>query len=405
MSIRESMTPSNCLPEDGYAGTLIARVELPGANGGPTVAMIREDGVYDIMSVATTVTALMELDNPAVSVKSAALGPKLGDLADLLVNAVANGRDTSKPYLLAPCDLQALKAAGVTFAASMLERVIEERAKGDPQRAVEIRKEINQSIGVDLSEIVPGSVGAQRLKDELTERDLWSQYLEVAIGPDAEVFTKSQPLSGVGPGADVGLHPRSTWNNPEPEVAVIVNSNGDIKGATLGNDVNLRDFEGRSALLLSKAKDNNASCGVGPFIRLFDDTYSLDDLRKCDLSMEVTGEDGYVLQGASSMSQISRDPADIVEQTIGRVHQYPDGFVLMLGTMFAPTEDRDTPGEGFTHKIGDIVSISTPSLGRLINRVDTSDKCEPWTFGIKAFMENLAYHKQKRTYEVIHCCV
>ncbi|MEZ7865722.1 MAG: fumarylacetoacetate hydrolase family protein [Rhodospirillales bacterium] len=390
MSIRERMTPSNCLPEDGYAGTLITRVELPGANGGPTVAMIREDGVYDIMSVATTVTALMELDNPAASVKSATLGPKLGDLADLLVNAVANGRDTSKPYLLAPCDLQALKAAGVTFAASMLERVIEERAKGDPQRAVEIRKEINQSIGVDLSEIVPGSDGAQRLKDELIERDLWSQYLEVAIGPDAEVFTKSQPLSGVGPGADVGLHPRSTWNNPEPEVAVIVNSNGDIKGATLGNDVNLRDFEGRSALLLSKAKDNNASCGVGPFIRLFDDTYSLDDLRKCDLSMEVTGEDGYVLQGASSMSQISRDPADIVEQTIGRVHQYPDGFVLMLGTMFAPTEDRDTPGEGFTHKIGDIVSISTPSLGRLINRVDTSDKCEPWTFGIKAFMENLA---------------
>ena len=390
MSIRERMTPSNCLPEDGYAGTLITRVELPGANGGPTVAMIREDGVYDIMSVATTVTALMELDNPAASVKSATLGPKLGDLADLLVNAVANGRDTSKPYLLAPCDLQALKAAGVTFAASMLERVIEERAKGDPQRAVEIRKEINQSMGVDLSEIVPGSDGAQRLKDELIERDLWSQYLEVAIGPDAEVFTKSQPLSGVGPGADVGLHPRSTWNNPEPEVAVIVNSNGDIKGATLGNDVNLRDFEGRSALLLSKAKDNNASCGVGPFIRLFDDTYSLDDLRKCDLSMEVTGEDGYVLQGASSMSQISRDPADIVEQTIGRVHQYPDGFVLMLGTMFAPTEDRDTPGEGFTHKIGDIVSISTPSLGRLINRVDTSDKCEPWTFGIKAFMENLA---------------
>ena len=390
MSIRDRMTPSNCLPEDGYAGTLITRVELPGANGGPTVAVIREDGVYDIMSVATTVTALMELDDPAASVKSATLGPKLGDLADLLVNAVANGRDTSKPYLLAPCDLQALKAAGVTFAASMLERVIEERAKGDPQRAVEIRKEINQSIGVDLSEIVPGSDESQRLKDELIERDLWSQYLEVAIGPDAEVFTKSQPLSGIGPGADVGLHPRSTWNNPEPEVAVIVNGNGDIKGATLGNDVNLRDFEGRSALLLSKAKDNNASCGVGPFIRLFDDTYSLDDLRKCDLSMEVTGEDGYVLQGASSMSQISRDPADIVEQTIGRVHQYPDGFVLMLGTMFAPTEDRDTPGEGFTHKIGDIVSISTPSLGCLINRVDTSDKCEPWTFGIKAFMENLA---------------
>lgn len=390
MTLRERMSPENCLPEDGYAGTLITRVWVPGDKGGPVVAVAREDGVYDIMSVATTTCALMELEDPAAAVKSATLGPKLGDLSDLLTNAIADGRDTSKPWLLAPSDLQALKAAGVTFAASMLERVIEERAKGDPQRAVEIRAEINKSIGADLSEIVPGSDEAQKLKEELLERDLWSQYLEVAIGPDAEVFTKSQPMSAVGPGMDVGLHPRSTWNNPEPEVAVCVNSKGVIVGATLGNDVNLRDFEGRSALLLSKAKDNNASCGVGPFIRLFDETYSLDDLRASELSMEVVGEDGFVLQGASSMSQISRDPADIVDQTIGRVHQYPDGFLLMLGTMFAPTEDRDTPGEGFTHKIGDIVSISTPSLGRLVQRVDTSDKAEPWTFGARALMENLA---------------
>ncbi|NQV99250.1 MAG: fumarylacetoacetate hydrolase family protein [Rhodospirillales bacterium] len=384
------MSPENCLPVDGYAGTLVTRVWMPGDNGGPTVAVVRADGVYDIMAVATTTCALMELADPAAAVSQAPAGARLGSLADLLANSVAEARDPSRPWLLAPSDLQALKAAGVTFAASMLERVIEERAKGDPQRAVEIRKEINQSIGADLSEIVPGSADAQRLKDELLERDLWSQYLEVAIGPDAEVFTKSQPMSAVGPGADVGLHPRSTWNNPEPEVAVCVNSRGDIVGATLANDVNLRDFEGRSALLLSKAKDNNASCGVGPFIRLFDASYSLDDLRACDLSMEVSGEDGFVLQGASSMSQISRDPADIVKQTIGRVHQYPDGFLLMLGTMFAPTEDRDTPGEGFTHKIGDIVSISTPLLGRLVQRVDTSDKAEPWTFGARALMENLA---------------
>lgn len=390
MSIRERMTAENCLPEDGCAGTLITRVWVPGDKGGPTVAVVRADGVYDIMSVATTTSALLELADPAGTVQKATLGPKLGDLAVLLANSVAEGRDASKPYLLAPSDLQALKAAGVTFAASMLERVIEERAKGAPERAVEIRKSINESIGVDLSEIVPGSTEAQQLKDELIERDLWSQYLEVAIGPDAEVFTKSQPMSAVGPGADVGLHPRSTWNNPEPEVAVCVNAKGEIKGATLANDVNLRDFEGRSALLLSKAKDNNASCGVGPFIRLFDATYSLDDLRASELSMEVAGEDGFVLQGASSMSQISRDPADIVNQTIGRVHQYPDGFLLMLGTMFAPTEDRDTPGEGFTHKIGDIVSISTPSLGRLVQRVDNSDVAEPWTFGTRALMENLA---------------
>ncbi len=390
MSICEQMTPTNCLPEDGYAGTLITRVEMPGPNGGPTVAVIRENGVYDIMSLATTVTALMEYENPALAVNNAELVIKLGDLPDLLVNSVADVREKSKPYLLAPCDLQALKAAGVTFAASMLERVIEERAKGDPKQALEIRNSINESIGVNLSEIRPGSDQAQQLKDELVERDLWSQYLEVAIGPDAEVFTKSQPLSGIGPGADVGLHPRSTWNNPEPEVAVIVNSKGKIKGATLANDVNLRDFEGRSALLLSKAKDNNASCSLGPFIRLFDSTYTRDDMRKCDGSMEILGEDGYVLQGASSMSEISRDPVELVEQTVGRIHQYPDGFLLMLGTMFAPTKDRDNLGEGFTHKIGDIVSISTPSLGCLINRVNTSDECEPWTFGIRAFMENLA---------------
>ncbi len=390
MSIHQRMSPENCLPEDRYKGTLITRVWVPGAAAGPVVAVVREAGVFDIMSVATTTCALLEMDDPAAAVKSAVPGSNLGPLSELLANSVAAERDPSKPHLLAPSDLQALKAAGVTFAASMLERVIEERAKGDPQRAVEIRKEINQSIGADLSEIVPGSADAQRLKEELVERDLWSQYLEVAIGPDAEVFTKSQPMSAVGPGADVGLHPRSTWNNPEPEVAVCVNSKGDIKGATLGNDVNLRDFEGRSALLLSKAKDNNASCGIGPFIRLFDETYCLDDLRSCELSMEVAGEDGFVLDGASSMSQISRDPADIVAQTIGRVHQYPDGFLLMLGTMFAPTEDRDTPGEGFTHKIGDIVSISTPSLGRLVQRVDTSDKAEPWTFGTRALMENLA---------------
>ena len=390
MSIRDRMSPENCLPEDGYTGTLITRVWVPGDTPGPVVAVVREEGVFDIMSIATTSCALLEMDDPAAAVKNAELGDNLGSLADLFLNSVADGRDNSKPYLLAASDLQALKAAGVTFAASMLERVIEERAKGDPQRAVEIRKEINQSIGVDLSEIVPGSDEAQRLKEELIERDLWSQYLEVAIGPDAEVFTKSQPMSAVGPGADIGLHPRSTWNNPEPEIVVCVNSKVDIKGATLGYDVNLRDFEGRSALLLSKAKDNNASCGVGPFIRLFDDTYSLDDLRASELSMEVAGEDGYVLQGASSMSQISRDPADIVSQTIGRVHQYPDGFLLMLGTMFAPTEDRDTPGEGFTHKIGDIVSISTPLLGRLVQRVDLSDKAEAWTFGSRALMENLA---------------
>src|SRR5690606_27366505 len=104
---------------------------------------------------------------------------------------------------------------------------------------------------------------------------VWSQYLEVAIGKDAEIFTKTQPMASVGFGAQIGIHPESHWNNPEPEVVLAVARTGKIRGATLGNDVNLRDYEGRSALLLGEAKDQNASCAIGPFIRLFDETFSL----------------------------------------------------------------------------------------------------------------------------------
>jgi fumarylacetoacetate (FAA) hydrolase family protein len=383
-----TLTAKDVLPDDGTSGTLVGRVWLPQA-GGPAVVAVRADGVFDVTAQFPTVSALCEEDDPAKSLR-AVKGERIGDLDGFLRNIPRDRRDRQKPWLLAPVDLHVLKAAGVTFAISMLERVIEERARGNPASADAIRKEVVRLVGDDLSKLKPGSEEAMRLKQVLIEQNAWSQYLEVGIGPDAEVFTKAPVMSSVGTGMDAGLHPKSTWNNPEPEVVLAVSSRGTIVGATLGNDVNLRDFEGRSALLLSKAKDNNASCAIGPLLRLFDDTFSLDDVRKMDVGLTVTGLDGFVLDGHSSIGKISRDPTDLVAQTIGAVHQYPDGFALFLGTMFAPVKDRDTPGEGFTHKRDDIVTIAAPQLGKLTNRMRGSDECEPWTFGLGALMRNLA---------------
>lgn len=371
---------------DDLSGLWLGRVWLPEAEG-PAVVTLRGDRVVDITSkVAPTVRDVCELADPAGHVK-AAEGRDLGAFSDIADNAAG---DAGAIHFLAPCDLQAVKACGVTFARSMVERVIEERAAGDAAAAEAIRARVGALIGDSLRNLRAGSDEAQRVKKALQDEGLWSQYLEVGIGPDAEVFTKSQPMSSVGPGAEVGLHPVSNWNNPEPEIVLAVNSRGDILGATLGNDVNLRDVEGRSALLLGKAKDNNASSAIGPMIRLFDGGFTLDDVRSAELTLTVDGPEGYALTGHSSMSEISRDPAELVSQTIGRHHQYPDGFMLFLGTLFAPTEDRDVPGEGFTHKVGDVVTISAPGLGTLRNTVRLSTECVEWTFGTRALMGNLA---------------
>jgi len=386
-------SPSSFLPDDLDNALLVGRVwRKTEQHEGPCVVAVRGGEVFDITASAPTTADLFERDDAAQLARTAP-GVSLGPVAQLieanLPAAVASAAPAVR--LLAPCDVQAIKACGVTFAVSLIERVIEEQAGGDPAKAKEVRETIASTIGTDLSKIKPGSEAAMKLKAELERRDAWSQYMEVGIGPDAEVFSKSQPMSAVGFGADVGLLAASVWNNPEPEIVLAVNSRGRIVGATLGNDVNLRDIEGRSALLLGKCKDNNGSCAIGPFVRLFDATFSLDSVRSSSVALRVEGaDDDFVLDGVSHMSEISRDPADLVAQTCGRHHQYPDGFMLFLGTMFSPIKDRDAPGGGFTHHLGDRVTISTPQLGALTNTVRLSTEIEPWTFGVRALYRNLA---------------
>lgn len=369
----EAPTAAALLPHDHAQAVLVGRVLL---DVGPTPVLLRGGQVIDVSAVAPMVADLLDRDDVATLE-----GPVIGS-----VEALGTPEGL---HLLAPIDLQVVKACGVTFALSAIERVIEERARGDADKASAIRGELEAKVGSGIRSVVPGSDEAASLKAALIDAGMWSQYLEVAIGPDAEVFTKAPVLSAIGWGGDIGIRSDSDWNNPEPEVVLIVDRNGTPKGAALGNDVNLRDFEGRSALLLGKAKDNNASTSIGPFIRLFDDSFTMDDVRSAVVDLHITGPEGYTLQGTNKMSEISRDPTDLVRQALSE-HQYPDGFALFLGTLFAPVQDRDHPGRGFTHKDGDVVRISTPKLGTLVNRVTTSKAAAPWDFGIRDLMRNLA---------------
>jgi fumarylacetoacetate (FAA) hydrolase family protein len=381
------LSPTAILPADPDA-LLFGRLWLPAVEG-PAIVRVDGERLSDVTAAFPTARDLCEAADPAAALRSAA-GTDLGPLAPVLANTDPATRDAARPWLLSPVDLQAVKAAGVTFVTSMIERVIEERARGNPEAAADIRAQVRDLVGDDLRALRPGSPEAMALKQTLIAAGAWSQYLEVGIGPDAEIFTKAQPMASVGAGHAIGVHPASTWNNPEPEVVLIVASDGRIVGATLGNDVNLRDVEGRSALLLGKAKDNNAAAALGPFVRLFDGGFDLAAVETLSLTLDVNGKDGFVMQGRSEMREISRAPADLAAQALNAHHRYPDGMALFLGTLFAPTQDRDVPGQGFTHKDGDVVRIGCAQLGTLVNRVTATDACEPWTFGIAALMRNLA---------------
>ncbi len=359
-----------CLPADYLRGHFIGRAQSP---DGPCVIAIENGDIYDLTHLAASVSGALARD-----VVSG--GARIGTVNDGLPDGWS---------LISPIDLQCIKASGVTFALSAIERVIEERARGDAAAATKIRAQLEDVIGSGIRSVVPGSDAAAQLKAALIDKDMWSQYLEVAIGPDAEIFSKSPVLSSVGHGGQIGVRSDSSWNNPEPEVVLVCKADGTVAGATLGNDVNLRDFEGRSALLLSKAKDNTASCAIGPFIRLFDETFSIDDVRAADVGLTINGPEGYLLEGSNDMSQISRDPLNLVEQCLSE-HHYPDGFVLFCGTLFAPVQDRDEPGAGFTHKIGDVVTISSERIGTLQNTVTTSRDAPAWEMGFRAFARNLA---------------
>ncbi|PPG32339.1 fumarylacetoacetate hydrolase [Pseudoclavibacter sp. RFBB5] len=379
-----SVQPSMPIPPDP-AAVLVGRLEVPGV--GPHLVTLRGDVLVDVTrSMGPTMSDLLDLDHPADDVREA-VGEGSWSLHDVLRASLS--RDSSQPHLLAPFDLAAIKAAGVTFAKSMVERVIEEHAKGDPGAARALRERLGATVA-DAARVTPGSPESAEIKQRLLAEGLWSQYLEVGIGPDPEIFTKGQPLSSVGIGSCVGVLERSTWNNPEPEVVLACSASGRAVGATLGNDVNLRDFEGRSALLLAEAKDNNASCALGPFIRLFTEDFGLEELRQSEVSMRITGRDGFVVEAVSRVNEMSRTFEELISHTWGPHHQYPDGFALFTGTMFAPTEDRDGDGEGFTHHVGDEVLISNPLIGALVNEVRPAESLAPWTFGARSLMANLA---------------
>jgi len=213
---------------------------------------------------------------------------------------------------------------------------------------------------VDRQEIWAAGVTYQRSKKARMEESDFSAtaYDRVYDAPRPEIFFKSLPEKVAGPGDPVGIRKDASWNVPEPELALVINSVGRIVGFTIGNDMSSRDIEGENLLYLPQAKVYDRSCAIGPVI-LVGTTES--EIRECVISMTIHRDEACVFQGETSLNHIKR-PFEELAGYLCRSQSFPTGAILLTGTGVVP-------GDHFTLHAGDLIRIDVTGIGRLENHV------------------------------------